>query len=97
MSLPEECKKAHAEYLAYEAEKQRRLNAGEYLRCAALGEQAYTLCVKVWFRNSAGDEIIRYMHVNTYHAFPLLESVSPEQYASVGRVECEPFTSTPEL
>jgi hypothetical protein len=85
------CKKAHADMVARDAVEAARLAAGEWLRCSALSEQKLHNCVKVWFRNAAKAELIRYMPHATYDAFPLCEPVSVEQYAAVGGVAMEAF------
>ncbi len=85
------CKKYHAEMVARDAEEKARLDAGEWIRCAALSEQKPYHCVKVWFKNAAKGELIRYMTHEAYDAFPLCTPVNPEQYATVGRVEPAPF------
>ncbi len=85
------CKKAHAELAARDQEENRRLNAGEFLRCSALSEQKPHHCVKVWFRNGKKEELVRYMTHEAYDAFPLCTPVSVEEYAAVGTVAVEPF------
>lgn len=84
------CKLANEQFMEEEAEKKRRLDAGEFLRCAALSESHFARCVRVWFRNKAGVERIMFMSDDTYDAFPLRASVSVEQYQGMGEVVDSP-------
>lgn len=85
------CKAASEAFDRREEERQRRLDNGEFLRCAAVGVDGLKDCVKVWFRNKQGVEMVRHMAKATYDAFPLLESVSPEQFEKVGPLFVAPM------
>ena len=76
------CKESHRVFLAREAEREALLAAGKLLRCAAVCDGHG---VKVWFKSKDG-EAVRWMHVETYDAFPLLDSVSVEQFEAIGVV-----------
>lgn len=82
-------KKAHTKCASRQAEckteqekAQVRLDAGEYLRYAALNE--IPGMVRVLFQNKNNTTIGFSMASETYNAFPLLTDVSPEQYAEHG-------------
>jgi hypothetical protein len=88
-----ECKVGHERYLAREAAKQARLDAGDYLRVCAHGKETH---VDVVFRNKEGKEVTYAMSSDAYHSISYLENASPEDYRSKGYTVTEslPETST---
>jgi hypothetical protein len=89
--LDSKCHEKHAEFVAQEARKQEMLDAGKWLRCAALGVgNGPDRKVHVVFRNKTGAEKGLYMAAATYNALPLLSHATPEDYAAVGAVEPAP-------
>lgn len=89
----EHCKTAHEQFEMRRTIRARRLRGGDKLRCAAVTMQPAFSCVKVWFETTHTRDIVRYMATATYRAFDLLEDVTIEDYATVGRVETEPFNA----
>lgn len=70
-------------YLEQKAEEARIIANGGAVRCAALGLDDGL--VHVIFRTSAGD-IGFYMSPEAYHAFPLLQTTTPDDYRRYGEL-----------
>ena len=74
------CEIEHARYIVLKAKEKELLEAGRFLRCAALSHNSH---VKVIFRGKDSEKACLMSH-ETYHAFPLLEPVTIEDFQKVG-------------
>ena len=76
------CKIRHEEFVAEERKGQAIIDGGGAVRCAALthGDK-----VKVIFRQS-NERIAYFMDRETYHAIPLLQVATPDDYRRFGNV-----------
>lgn len=79
------CKAKHEAFVAKCAETERRIAAGEFLRCAAVMIDVPGW-VKVWFRGANEAERIRYMPKASYDAIPLGTDSTEADYAAHGPV-----------
>lgn len=86
-----DCGRLHAEFVAKEARAAALLQAGAHLRCAALGgtDPHGGERVHVIFRGKA-DELGYYMAPEVYHAIPLLEPATPDDYRKHGALTPAP-------
>lgn len=83
------CKANHEAFAAKEAEKVAIVEAGGFLRVAAMGTKDGK--VRVLFRGKTGD--VGYtVEKTTYDAFPLGANVTPEDFAKVGELTPAPAT-----
>jgi len=80
------CEAAHESFVKREAATKSMLDAGEYVRVAALGQDDGR--VKVWFRNRDSVEKVYLMTAAAYGSIPLLVPATPADYGS-GLVEVE--------
>jgi len=81
-----DCKGKHEAFVAKLAETERRIAAGEFLRCAASSGEAPDGWVKVWFRGANEAERIRYMPKASYDAISLGVDATEIDYAAFGPV-----------
>jgi hypothetical protein len=89
------CKVGAEKYAAKLAAEAAMLEAGKFLRVAAMGKgysqgNGYAT-VHVIFRGKAG-EVAYFMSAETYDAFPLGTAVTPEDYATVGTLTPAPVS-----
>ncbi len=82
------CKAGHDAMVARDRHQQELLDAGFFVRCSAMS--ADNGQVQVLFENKAGVVIGKYMDHATYDAIPLLQPVTPEDYAMYGAVSEAP-------
>lgn len=75
------CKENVERWEIQEAERQELLNAGKFLRVAALGKEGDT--IHVLFRNKDKDQIGKYMSAKTYQSYPIGTNVTVEEYEKV--------------
>lgn len=90
-----ECKRLHAEFVETEARKAEMLSRGLFLRRAAVGVDGFRNCVRVWFRNGQGAELVRFMAGQTYRALDLLDLATPDDYRAIGEVSETPRDFSP--
>lgn len=79
-----QCKPASDKYAMRESERKAMLADGKWLRCAALSVADDR--VHVLFENASRQHVGRYMKPETYHAYPLLENRTIEDYEAVGEL-----------
>lgn len=91
----ENCAAGHAVFQARIDKEKILLSCGAYVRCSALnaGDKVHVL-----FENKDGQTVGKYVSHETYDAIPLLEPVTPEDYAKIGEVtdapECYRYCAT---
>lgn len=87
------CKIRHAQKLERDAQHQRLLDQGAYLRVSALGVgQGEDYKVQVIFRNSTGHCQGFYMSKDTYAALPLLAAATPDDFRPHGALTEAPVS-----
>jgi len=79
-----DCKGKHEAYAAACAEHDRRIAAGEFLRCSAYSGDCPKGWVEVTFRGSTGERV-RYMPLTSYHAVDKRDTTEAD-YAALGPV-----------
>lgn len=82
------CNRCSTEARARQADADRRLAAGEYLRCSALSTGDGR--VHVLFRGADGSTIGLFMDAACYRALPLVTNASPDDFARLGIGEISP-------
>ena len=87
-----DCLTASIESDKKEAERKALLEAGVPLRCSAMqtkdGSKVHVLFQTAYSRDS--ETIGYYMTKEIYHAIPLLDNASPENYRAFGEIEEAP-------
>jgi hypothetical protein len=82
------CEANHNRYVAQERKKKELLERGEAVRCSALGNGDDR--VHVLFRLRGEGTIGFYMATATYHAIPMLEPATPNDYRQHGELTPAP-------
>ena len=83
------CKPASIEFDKVRKQEASMLDAGLFLRCAALSHKdkiPHSESIKVIFRNKEREEVSYFMSDDTYHAFPLGTPTTPNDYQSKGKI-----------
>jgi len=85
------CEREHARFAASEKLRYDLINAGRAVRCSALSVKVGKRDkVHVLFAKKDGSCIGFYMSAETYHAFPLAEPKTPEDYRRHGKLTKAP-------
>ena len=79
--------KMKIDMIRQEALEQKLLADGEAVRCAAVNtDTPQGKMVKVWFKQAKKPDIAFLMAENTYHALPIMEPYTPDNYREFGEL-----------